>query len=71
MKKIADVVLSSSSAWANDTAYENIFVEQLKNLFSAGDVVIAISASGNSRNVVKAVEYANTKKSDDYRDNRI
>lgn len=47
------------TAWANDTAYENIFLEQLKNLLDTGDVVIAISASGNSMNVVKAVKYAN------------
>jgi len=50
------------TAWANDTAYENIFLEQLKNLLDAGDVVIAISGSGNSSNIIKAVEYANTQK---------
>jgi len=47
------------SAWANDTVYENVFLEQLKNLLDTGDVVIAISASGSSRNVLRAVEYAN------------
>ena len=47
------------TAWANDTAYENIFLEQLKNLLDEKDVVIAISGSGNSRNVLRAVEYAN------------
>jgi D-sedoheptulose 7-phosphate isomerase len=46
-------------AWANDTDYERIFVEQLKNLASAGDLLIAISGSGNSPNVLRAVEYAN------------
>lgn len=50
------------TAWANDTAYENIFLEQLKSLLDAGDVVIAISGSGNSRNIIKAVEYANAQK---------
>jgi D-sedoheptulose 7-phosphate isomerase len=45
-------------AWANDTGYERIFVEQLKNLASAGDLLIAISGSGNSENVVRAVEWA-------------
>lgn len=50
------------TAWANDTAYENIFLEQLKNLLDAGDVVIAISGSGNSKNIIKAVEYANAQK---------
>ncbi|MEW5936207.1 MAG: SIS domain-containing protein [Candidatus Thermoplasmatota archaeon] len=45
-------------AWANDASYEDIFVEQLKNLLSPGDVVIGISGSGNSPNVLKAVRYA-------------
>ncbi len=47
------------SAWANDLSYEDIFVEQLKNLLNPGDLVIGISASGNSVNVTKAIEYAN------------
>jgi len=46
-------------AWANDMGYEDIFVEQLKNLMEPGDVVIGISVSGNSANVLKAIEYAN------------
>lgn len=46
------------SALGNDYGYENVFVEQLHNLVSAGDVVIAISASGNSSNVLKAVNLA-------------
>jgi len=46
-------------AWANDEGYEQIFVEQLKNLMEPGDVVIGISVSGNSMNVIKAIEYAN------------
>ncbi|UCE73352.1 MAG: SIS domain-containing protein [Methanomassiliicoccales archaeon] len=45
-------------AWANDTSYENIFMEQLKNLMNPEDVVIGISGSGNSQNVIKAMEYA-------------
>lgn len=49
------------TAWANDIDYENMFVEQLKNLLEEGDLVIAISGSGNSKNVLKAVEYANTR----------
>jgi D-sedoheptulose 7-phosphate isomerase len=36
-----------------------VFLEQLRTLLDAGDVVIAISASGNSPNIVKAIEYAN------------
>ena len=47
-------------AYANDVTYDCVFVEQLKNFASAGDVVLAISGSGNSPNVVNAVEYANS-----------
>jgi D-sedoheptulose 7-phosphate isomerase len=47
------------TAWANDTDYERIFVEQLKNLARPGDLLIAISGSGNSPNILLAVEYAN------------
>jgi D-sedoheptulose 7-phosphate isomerase len=48
-------------AWANDTSYDRIFVEQLKNFAGPGDLLIAISGSGNSPNVLKAVEWANAK----------
>tara|TARA_B100000745_G_scaffold54157_1_gene32116 strand:+ start:3854 stop:4453 length:600 start_codon:yes stop_codon:yes gene_type:complete len=47
------------SAWANDTSYENIFVGQLENFLQSNDVVIAISGSGNSPNVINAIKYAN------------
>ena len=43
---------------ANDIGYENVFAWQLRNLMRPGDVVVAISASGNSPNAVKALEYA-------------
>jgi D-sedoheptulose 7-phosphate isomerase len=46
------------TAWANDTSYEKVFSEQLTNLLNPGDVVVAISASGNSPNVVSAVRAA-------------
>lgn len=46
-------------ALANDEGYEAIFVEQLKNLAEPNDVVIGISGSGNSPNVLRAIEYAN------------
>ena len=46
-------------AWGNDTAYDRIFVEQLKNFVEKGALLIAISGSGNSPNVIKAIEYAN------------
>lgn len=47
------------TAIGNDNAFEDIFVEQMKGHFSKGDVLISISASGNSANVVKAAEFAN------------
>jgi D-sedoheptulose 7-phosphate isomerase len=46
------------TAWANDNAYEAIFAEQLDNFVTAGDVVIGISTSGNSPNVVRAMKLA-------------
>ena len=46
------------SALANDDGYENVFSEQLDSLVRPGDIIIAISASGNSKNVIKAVEAA-------------
>jgi D-sedoheptulose 7-phosphate isomerase len=46
------------TALANDLGYENVFSEQLKSLVRAGDVLLAISASGNSPNVVNAIAYA-------------
>jgi D-sedoheptulose 7-phosphate isomerase len=45
-------------AYANDLSYNEIFIEQMRNFFSPGDVVIGISGSGNSVNVLKAIEYA-------------
>ena len=46
------------SAYANDEGYENVFSQQLSNLIQPRDVVIAISASGNSKNVLCAIEEA-------------
>ena len=46
------------TAWANDSSYDDVFKEQLENLLRPGDVVIGISASGNSRNVLNAIGYA-------------
>ena len=45
-------------AWANDVSYADIFVEQLNNFISKGDVLIAFSGSGSSENVVKAMRFA-------------
>lgn len=46
------------TAWANDVAYENVFAEQLRNLCQPGDILIAISASGMSPNILRAAEVA-------------
>jgi len=46
------------SAYANDEGYENVFAKQLANLLQPGDVVIGISASGNSQNVLNAIQEA-------------
>ena len=52
--------LATITAYSNDVSYECVFVEQLKNFAEPGDVVIAVSGSGNSPNVLRAVEYANS-----------
>ena len=49
------------TAWANDESYDSIFVEPLANYLEEGDLVIGISASGNSPNVLRAIEYANSR----------
>jgi D-sedoheptulose 7-phosphate isomerase len=46
-------------AWGNDEGFDRVFVEQLKNLAQPGDLLIAISGSGNSPNVLRAVDWAN------------
>ena len=46
------------SALANDLSYDDIFVQQLRNLVEGDDIVIAISGSGNTKNVLNAVTYA-------------
>ena len=50
--------ISTITAWANDEAYEVIFEEQLKNFLQPGDVVVGISTSGMSENVLRAVDFA-------------
>ena len=47
-------------AWANDHGYETIFEQQLKNFADPGDVAIGISGSGNSENVLRAIDFATT-----------
>ena len=46
-------------AYANDESFEDVFSEQLKNLLKPDDLVLAISGSGNSQNVINAIDYAN------------
>jgi D-sedoheptulose 7-phosphate isomerase len=49
--------LGTITAYGNDTSYNHIFVEQLKNVVRPGDVLVALSGSGNSENVIQALEY--------------
>ena len=64
-KRIKSISLTDNipvlMAWANDTSFENIFYNQLENFLEKGDLVIGISGSGNSENVIKAIEFANSK----------
>ena len=59
---IASIALTTDSsfltAWSNDTDFNTIFSRQLDGLGKAGDVLVAISTSGNSENIVQAVESA-------------
>lgn len=48
------------TAYANDVGYDKVFVEQLRNFLRPEDLVIAISGSGNSPNVLAAIDYANS-----------
>lgn len=53
--------VSCITAYGNDIGYKSVFVEQLRNLMESGDLLIAISASGNSPNIIEAVKYAKKK----------
>ena len=53
--------MTAIMAIANDVSYDDIFVEQLKNFIQPGDLVLGISGSGNSKNVVKSLELAKSK----------
>jgi len=52
---------STVSAYSNDTSYDDVFIEQIKNFIKDKDIAIGISGSGNSKNVIKAIEYANSR----------
>jgi D-sedoheptulose 7-phosphate isomerase len=62
-KKIKIISLNDNiptiSAYSNDVNYTEVFLEQLKNFLTPKDLVIGISGSGNSLNIIKAIEYAN------------
>jgi D-sedoheptulose 7-phosphate isomerase len=51
--------IATLTAYSNDVSYEAVFVEQLKNFVNRGDLFMALSGSGNSGNVVRAMEHAN------------
>jgi D-sedoheptulose 7-phosphate isomerase len=65
MKRFRIVSLNDNAAiltaLANDLGYEHVFSEQLTNLVQAGDVLIVVSASGNSPNVLSAMRYARSR----------
>ncbi len=48
------------TAYGNDISYDEVFAGQLKAIMDEGDLLVAISGSGNSSNILKAVEYANS-----------
>jgi len=64
-KRIRAICLNDNTAlltaWANDTAYDQVFAEQLENLAELGDLVIAISGSGNSPNILSGIRKAKEK----------
>ena len=63
---IASLALTTDSsfitAWSNDTDYESIFSRQIEALGNEGDVLVGISTSGNSTNIINAINAAITKK---------
>src|SRR5204862_7498794 len=50
------------TAWANDSEYERVFAAQMENFIAAGDVAFGISGSGNSPNVLRALDLAREKR---------
>ncbi len=51
--------IATMLAYANDVSYNDIFVEQLRNYYKENDLLIGVSGSGNSENILKAVRYCN------------
>ena len=64
-KPISSIALTTDSsfitAWSNDTSYEEIFSRQIEGIGKAGDILVAISTSGNSINVLNAIKTAESK----------
>src|SRR5436190_1963689 len=62
-KRFRVLSLTDNMPWitavGNDISYDDVFVEQLKNYAEKGDLLLAISGSGNSKNILKALQYAN------------
>jgi len=50
------------TAWSNDDSFDNIFVRQLEALSESGDILIGLSTSGNSSNIVEAAKFASSNK---------
>ena len=65
-KPIPSIALTTDSsfitAWANDTDFSSIFSRQIQGIGNDGDVLIGISTSGNSKNIIKAIKQAKYKK---------
>tara|TARA_B100000959_G_C14688211_1_gene503570 strand:+ start:152 stop:721 length:570 start_codon:yes stop_codon:yes gene_type:complete len=65
-KPIPSIALTTDSsfitAWSNDTSYDEIFSRQIEGIGNSGDVLVAISTSGNSTNVLNAIKTAKSKK---------
>ncbi|MAV15868.1 MAG: phosphoheptose isomerase, partial [Candidatus Marinimicrobia bacterium] len=63
---IRSIALTTDSsfitAWANDTSYDSIFSRQLEALGEEGDLLVAISTSGNSKNIIEVIKLAQNKK---------
>lgn len=63
-RRFKTIPLTDNVAWmtalSNDLSYDDVYIEQLKNFAEPGDVLLAISGSGNSENILRAVAYANS-----------
>ena len=62
IEPFASICLNSDTAfitaWSNDDSFENVFLRQLQSLGCKGDVLLALSTSGNSKNIINAARYA-------------